>query len=247
MIRPLILAALAATVAVLGWLALGRGPGLTVTDALAVPADGRAGVWRLTLTMESEGPPDRLLGLLGGEATLVGLEGPGLALIVPGGGTAQLAMEGAHGIMLRREAPGSLVPLTLLFERAGEVAARVRLSDAPVPAHGTMEGRAEVPAPTLRLAVPAGVSTEGFTLALETEGIAFREVAEGTGHVPGEGHAHIFLNGLKLGRAYADTVGIGALPAGDYRLRVVLNGHDHRPYLNAEGAPVEAVLAFSLP
>jgi copper(I)-binding protein len=245
MIRPFLLALMAAALGLIGWQLMREGDRIAVTDAVAVPAEGPGDLWMVEMTLANAGPPDRLLGFEGDAARLVNAGAPGMAVVLPGGDEAQLAMDGTHGMLLSREAPGALVPLTLLFERAGRVRTRVRLSDGPIMEHGAMPGIAEEPSPTLALSVPGGVRAEGFALALKTERIAFRQVPEGTGHVAGEGHAHVYLNGLKLGRAYAETFGVGPLLPGLYRLRVVLNAHDHRPYL-AGGAPVEAVLEFAV-
>ncbi|TFL16933.1 hypothetical protein [Jannaschia formosa] len=246
MIRVLLLAALAAVLAAVGWLTLARAPQIALLDAVAVPVAGQPGVWTVGLTMRNEGPPDRLLGVRGEGAAFANPAAPGLAVVLPGGDEAQLAMDGAHAMLSSDEAPGTLVPLTLLFEGGGALSTRVRLSEAQAMDHGAMPGLEADPAPTVALSAPNGTGPDGFAIALQTTGITFREVPEGTPHVPGEGHAHVYLNGLKLGRAYAATMGVGSLPPGNYRLTVALNAHDHRPYLS-DGVPVTDSLEFTIP
>jgi len=246
MIRVLVFAALAAVLGAVAWLTLARAPQIAVLDAVATPVAERPGIWMVGLTMRNEGAPDRLLGVGGEGAAFVNSTAPGLPVILPGGDEAQLAMDGAHAMLSSDAESGALVPLTLLFERAGELSTRVRLSDAPAMDHGAMPGLAADPAPTVTLTAPNGTGPDGFPIAIETADILFREVPEGTPHVPGEGHAHVYLNGLKLGRAYAATMGIGTLPPGAYRLTVAINTHDHRPYLS-DGTPVTDSLAFTIP
>ena len=73
----------------------------------------------------------------------------------------------------------------------------------------------------------------------------FVDVPMGTPHVPGTGHAHLYLNGLKLGRLYVPSARIGALPPGDHMVRVTLNANDHRAYV-VDGDPVTAIAPLSV-
>lgn len=57
-------------------------------------------------------------------------------------------------------------------------------------------------------------------------------------HRDGEGHAHVYVDGDKLGRLYGPWMHL-ALDAGDHEIRVTLNGNDHRDYL-VDGDVVEA-------
>ena len=45
-------------------------------------------------------------------------------------------------------------------------------------------------------------------------------------HVPGEGHAHIYVNGEKIARAYGPWFHIGHLPP-DAEIKVTLNANSH--------------------
>ncbi|PWJ21273.1 hypothetical protein [Jannaschia seohaensis] len=247
MIRALLLTALLAALGAIAWTLLTRAPQIAVLDAVGMPMAGREGAWMVALTLRNDGPPDRLLGVPGGDVGMLsGLTAPGKPLIVPGGDEAQLAMDGVHAMLLSREPAGALVPLPLLFEKAGEITTRVRLLDETAMDHGAMPGVEADPAPTVTLSVPDEIDADGFTIEVETTDILFREMPEGTAHISGEGHAHLYLNGLKLGRVYAATMGIGALSPGEYVLSVALNTHDHRPYLSG-GAPVVATLEFTVP
>tara|TARA_R110002074_G_scaffold3594_5_gene18769 strand:+ start:5876 stop:6148 length:273 start_codon:yes stop_codon:yes gene_type:complete len=65
-------------------------------------------------------------------------------------------------------------------------------------------------------------------MTLNTQNFTFIRAEDGAAHVPNQGHAHVYLNGLKLGRLYAETFELGALSPGKYKLSVALNSNDHK-------------------
>lgn len=58
-------------------------------------------------------------------------------------------------------------------------------------------------------------------------------------HIPGEGHAHIYVDGEKLNRVYGPYYHIPALSPGDHEIRVTLNANSHND-LTLNGEPIEA-------
>mgnify|MGYP006431634573 FL=1 len=89
------------------------------------------------------------------------------------------------------------------------------------------------------------VKADGFEVEITVENFEFVVVDGMAPHVDGQGHAHIYLNGVKLGRLYENRFEVGSLPAGEYDLTVALNSNDHRPYVSG-GAPVAITHRFSL-
>ncbi|MEQ6249651.1 hypothetical protein ABMC89_12230 [Sulfitobacter sp. HNIBRBA3233] len=79
----------------------------------------------------------------------------------------------------------------------------------------------------------------GYNLHVITEGFTFSPRNAGGAHVPGEGHAHVYANGVKLGRLYAPWVHLDGLPQGPVEIEVTLTANDHRP-LAAGGTPISA-------
>ena len=78
------------------------------------------------------------------------------------------------------------------------------------------------------------------SVSLATSNFRFVEpVEEATKHIDGEGHGHLYLNGLKLQRMYTPNTTIGGLPAGRHQISVSLNTNDHRVYA-VNGAMVES-------
>lgn len=69
----------------------------------------------------------------------------------------------------------------------------------------------------------------GWNLHIQTEHFEFSPQNASGPHVEGEGHAHVYVNGQKLGRYYGDWVHLDNLPAGQVVVEVTLNANDHRP------------------
>ena len=70
----------------------------------------------------------------------------------------------------------------------------------------------------------------GWNLIAEVSGFELTPQAVGGEHVPGEGHAHIYVDGRKLARVYASAFHIEELPAGELTIEYRLSGNDHVEY-----------------
>ncbi len=84
-----------------------------------------------------------------------------------------------------------------------------------------------------------GVDT-GANLYLETHGFTFAPEDAGGAHVAVEGHAHVYVNGVKIGRIYGNAFPLTKLAEGENEVRVTLNTNDHGDY-TWNGELVEAV------
>jgi len=100
-------------------------------------------------------------------------------------------------------------------------------------AHGPLES--EVPV-SVNIAVTehdgsvdVHIMTEGWTWAPENVN---------TDHVPGEGHAHIYVDGEKINRVYGSYHNIKGLEPGERHIRVTLNANTHND-LTVDGVLVE--------
>ncbi|MHA7775548.1 hypothetical protein [Roseibium sp. M-1] len=81
-------------------------------------------------------------------------------------------------------------------------------------------------APTLDISLePDPVS--GWNLHILTENFTFAPAHAGLADVPGEGHAHIYVNGEKVARVYGPWFHVPALPKGAAMVEVTLNANDH--------------------
>jgi hypothetical protein len=92
-------------------------------------------------------------------------------------------------------------------------------------------------APTLGIAMRPDPAS-GWNLEILTTNFAFAPEHAGLSHVSGEGHAHVYVNGAKLGRFYGPWIHLDRLPEGRVEIDVTLNANDHR-LLAVGGRPVE--------
>ena len=68
----------------------------------------------------------------------------------------------------------------------------------------------------------------GWNLNVRTSNFTFDAAAAGRDNVEGNGHAHVYVNGMKLGRIYGDWYHIASLPKGRHEISVSLYANDHR-------------------
>ena len=99
--------------------------------------------------------------------------------------------------------------------------------------HGGMEhGETLVLEPSATAPILAVTVTEdpmaGYNLHILTENFVFSPQNASLDHVAGEGHAHVYINGVKLGRFYGPWVHLDHLPEGEVTIEVTLNANDHR-------------------
>lgn len=227
---------------------------ILLTEATAAPTGpGTAAVF---LRIENRGAPDRLVSVssVSGAASLYAPESSD-GVPSPTGPGAQLAADGAHIRIAGADlSHGQLIPLTLTFAEAGRVTAKARLIDPTVDKGASEVGLFGIggicqvgegePAPAISLRTePDG---EGWRILIDTDEFTFSDERTGLFHVPGEGHGHLYVGGLKMGRLYSDEARIGALPPGKHIVRVTLNTNDHRAYV-VEDEPVTATAVIEIP
>ncbi len=102
------------------------------------------------------------------------------------------------------------------------------MAERAAQAHPTYEVPAGVPAPSLMVHA-AQDSHGGWNVHLMTENFRFTPERAGGADVPGEGHAHLYVNGRKIARIYGNWFHVN-LPKGESRLRVTLNTNGHKDY-----------------
>ena len=239
----------------LGYTFLGTPQGdITVSNGQAIPMGGSGDMFMVTLDLKNDGQPVTLESVSSPTGAQVSIMTPvrERPIVIPGGDTAQLAMDGAH-IMLRMpsgEFPaGTFQALSLGLSDGSEVVARILHPETSgamaMMDHGVAHGIEISPSPAIDLAREPSVDKQGFEVAITVDNFAFIRVDDSAAHVDGQGHAHIYLNGVKLGRLYEERFEVGALGPGAYVLSVVLNANDHRPYVS-NGAPVSVTYEFQI-
>jgi len=104
--------------------------------------------------------------------------------------------------------------------------------------HGTLEVPANLPVPAVEASIEADTAS-GWNLEIRTENFELTGEAVGDANVDGEGHAHVYANGVKIARVYGNWYHIPELPAGEVELRVTLNSNQHE-MLTRNGEPIAA-------
>lgn len=85
----------------------------------------------------------------------------------------------------------------------------------------------------------------GYNLHIMTENFTFSPQNASRTNVTGEGHAHVYINGQKLGRVYGPWMHLDGLPKGEVEIEVSLNTNDHSP-LAVNGTPIAASQTISV-
>jgi hypothetical protein len=92
--------------------------------------------------------------------------------------------------------------------------------------------------------------TGGFNVHVVTTNFVWRPEMASMQHVPGEGHAHVYLDGRKIMRIYNEWFHLNtfqfATKAGEQLLSIEFVGNDHAPY-TIQGFPVGAEQIVDVP
>lgn len=97
-------------------------------------------------------------------------------------------------------------------------------------------------APALTISVLPDPAS-GYNLHLVTRNFTFAPEHASQGHVAGEGHAHVYVNGEKIGRLYGSWMHLASLPE-NAEVEVTLNTNDHR-LLAVDNQPLKASVTVS--
>lgn len=111
--------------------------------------------------------------------------------------------------------------------------------------HGHMrEAPADTPAPELALEAIVDPG-DGYNLRLMVENFTFSPERTGIATEAVEGHAHLYVNDVKIGRVYGAWLHLPdkLLMPGDNQVRVSLNDNTHRAW-TIGGEPIQAILVL---
>ena len=242
------IAALSLVAVILLWRGLTPADPVGLSGVQAEPVLGEEGTVQVFLTMETGDFPDVLISAESPAAETVEIISPAgkSQLTIPARSTPSLSGDGAYLRLTGIEgevSAGRLIPVTLTFLRSGDLSVRARVgeNDDPHAKHRAMAAMADDPdGPVPQMTLALEPAANGATLVrLEVENFTFDPGSDTPEHVPGHGHGHLYLDGLKLQRMYTSEALIGALPQGDYEVKVELNSNLHVPYRDTNG-PVAA-------
>lgn len=231
---------------------------LLVSNVTAAPLQGQPATIGVFLTIHNSGAADRLVSAksIVAQRARLAFSVADAGLPVPAGSSPVLAEDGAYILMdgvggdLTQ---GRMIPVTLFFEKAGEIRTQARLVTPRAAGNAQDFGvfglgdicRVEDGEPAPEVALSVTPDGDGWRVRVEAEDFTFSQDMTGGPHVPGMGHAHLYLGGLKLQRLYAPDVRIGALPQGQHEVRVTLNTNDHRAYVVGDD-PVTATALIDI-
>jgi len=98
---------------------------------------------------------------------------------------------------------------------------------------------ATAPYPAVSISVTPDPKS-GWNVFIETENHTFAPERASTVHIPGEGHAHIYVNGQKINRIYGNWYHLNELPVGEHEIMVSLSTNDHQELVR-NGIPIMAM------
>ena len=87
---------------------------------------------------------------------------------------------------------------------------------------------------------------KGHNLIVRTRAFRFAPQRASTAHRTGEGHAHLYIDGVKKTRLYGSGYYLGDLTPGRHVVRVSLNANDHRDYWRG-GKPLAREVVVEVP
>lgn len=253
--RKLLGLALMAVIAIAGLWAFLRPDNTTdvlLTNVLAAPLVDEEKAVAIFVNIENKGAPDRLIAVSAPDAADARFSQNDDRRAIPAQSSVSLAADGMF-VHLKGVtgdlANGRTLPVALTFENAGTIHARARLvaprSSGNAPDYGLFGigdicqvGEGE-PAPEITLS--AAKDDEGWQVTVRSKDFEFTPHLVDGPHVPGTGHGHTYLNGIKLGRLYEPTMKIGALPPGTHEIRVTLSTNDHRAYVVGDDPITSAI------
>ena len=113
--------------------------------------------------------------------------------------------------------------------------------------HGSMSHEAMESQTPIGLQVSAAADASGgVAVTIDTENWRWAPENVDRQHRDGEGHAHIYVDGEKVGRVYGPSYYIMGLEPGRHDIRVTLNANSHNNLL-VDGELVEAMTTITAP
>jgi len=107
-------------------------------------------------------------------------------------------------------------------------------------AHGMKEIDTTLPIPSVAFDLFRD-ETSGYNVQIKTKNFSFAPERVNTEYIANEGHAHIYVNDVKIARVYGEWFHLDGkhLLTGKNIVRVSLNGNDHSELLQ-EGVVIDA-------
>jgi hypothetical protein len=106
------------------------------------------------------------------------------------------------------------------------------------------------PLPTVKL-IAHPDSRQGWNLEVQTTNFQFApehvdQLSQATAEQPLEGHAHLYIDGVKITRFYANWYYLESLAPGKHEITVALNTNDHNMLMH-NGQPIQSTVVIDVP
>ena len=209
------------------------------------------------VTLQNGAQPDRLISASSADAQSARVLAQGVqsTIPIPAQSAASLSLDGAFvrlSNMSEHVEEGQLIPISLTFEVAGTLSTRAVVV-APTDPHAEHYQKTLMDPPEVAegsgapgVSIDVAQQPDGTTkVTLVTSRFTFDPDMPEPVHVPGHGHAHLYLDGFKVARMHEAATTIGVLLPGTYTLTAALNSNDHRAYMDESG-PVQASATFTV-
>ncbi|MEM7335866.1 MAG: DoxX family membrane protein [Chloroflexota bacterium] len=129
----------------------------------------------------------------------------------------------------------NLVVILLLFGFSYTATAQSQYETAVANAtdhsSGVLDLTEEALIPEVTLIEVIAENPNSYNLHVEIDNWQFTPALTGEDTILNEGHAHVYVNGEKVGRMYGFWFHLGELPEGENHIVVTLNGNDHTDFV----------------
>ncbi len=111
--------------------------------------------------------------------------------------------------------------------------------------HPMFELPSTAPIPTISIDLTPDPKA-GYNLHLTTTNFTFSPQNASLEHTLGQGHAHLYIDDIKITRLYSDWYHIPSLEPGEHTIKVTLNTNDHQEY-SSQGQHIQATTTITTP
>ena len=97
-------------------------------------------------------------------------------------------------------------------------------------AHSRLDVAAGQPQPQITNLIASKDPKLGWNITIETNDFEFTPQNANQKHSPGQGHAHLYVDGIKVTRVYSNYYYLNGYNDGIHELTITLNTNDHKDY-----------------
>lgn len=132
----------------------------------------------------------------------------------------------------------------IMTEHNMEMSTAQKMNMEEMKPHAMTEIDKSLPIPTVGIEFEKD-KMDGYNLHFVTENYTFTPEKVNTEPIPGEGHAHVYVNGVKVARVYGEWFHLSSsdLRDGPNEVEVTLNANDHSEWV-IDGLHISSVITL---